>query len=77
MLSVLSTAAEHAELYCKSSRIEDLPILSERAQKILIPFATSYLCESISKLFVEKGARIPLSQLVPRFHKLYNKKQTQ
>lgn len=68
---------------------KEFPSLSKKALKVLIPFATSYLCESgfsavaviktkyRSRLCVEKEMRVAVSHLVPRFDKLCNKKQAQ
>jgi hypothetical protein len=65
------------------------PSLSKRALKVLIPFATSYLCESgfsavaviktkyRSRLSLEKEIRVGISQFQPRFDMLCNKKQAQ
>lgn len=63
------------------------PILSERALKILIPFATTYSCETgfsalaamkskyRSRLDVTKELRVALSELTPRFKKLCAEKK--
>jgi hypothetical protein len=63
------------------------PETSNKALRILIPFATSYLCEAgfsavavlkskyRSKLNVEKEMRVAVSTLIPNFEKLRNEKQ--
>ncbi|XP_008186759.1 zinc finger BED domain-containing protein 5-like [Acyrthosiphon pisum] len=60
---------------------------SIKALRILIPFATSYLCEAgfsvvavlkskyRSKLNVEKEMRVAVTTLIPNFEKLINEKQ--
>jgi hypothetical protein len=65
------------------------PSLSNRELKVLITFATSYLCESgfsavaviktiyRSRLRLEKEMRVVISQFQPRFDMLCNKKQAQ
>ncbi|XP_030298054.1 zinc finger BED domain-containing protein 5-like [Sparus aurata] len=65
----------------------DYPLLGKRALTILLPFATSYLCEigfsavaSIktkyrSKLDIENELRVAVSQLQPRFEKMCCMKQ--
>lgn len=61
---------------------DEYPILCGKAQRILIPFATSYLCEAgfsalavikskyRSKINVEKEMRVAVSSLIPRFEKM-------
>lgn len=63
------------------------PILSEKALKILTPFATTYSCETgfsalaamkskyRSRLNVTKELRVALSELTPRFNKLCAEKK--
>lgn len=63
------------------------PILSEKALKILTPFATTYSCETgfsalaamkskyRSRLDVTKELRVALSELTPRFNKLCAEKK--
>lgn len=66
------------------------PILSAKAIRVLIPFATSYLWEAVflavavtesccykyrSKINVEKEMRIALSSWIPRFEQLCNEQQ--
>ncbi|XP_068129400.1 zinc finger BED domain-containing protein 5-like [Hyperolius riggenbachi] len=65
----------------------EYPLLSAKAKRILIPFATSYLCEAgfsavavikskyRSKLEVEKEMRLAVSNLIPRFEKLCSAQQ--
>ncbi len=66
---------------------KDYPLLGRRALAILLPFATSYLCEigfsavaSIktkyrSKLDIENELRVAVSQLHPRFERICSTKQ--
>lgn len=66
---------------------QEYPDVANKALHILIPFATSYLCEAgfsavaviktkyRSKVNVEKEMRIAISKLVPRFEYLMNSKQ--
>jgi hypothetical protein len=61
---------------------DEYPLLSDKAQRILIPFATSYLCEAgfsavavikskyRTKIKVEKEMRVAVSNLIPRFEKM-------
>jgi hypothetical protein len=61
--------------------------ISEKAIKILLPFTTSYLCETgfsavavikskyRSKINVEKEMRLAISKIQPRFEKLCQSKQ--
>lgn len=60
----------------------EYPTLSSKALRILIPFATSYLCEAgfsalavikskyRSKINVEQEMRVAVSNLIPRFEKM-------
>ncbi|XP_051274157.1 protein FAM200A-like [Dicentrarchus labrax] len=62
---------------------KDYPLLGKRALAILLPFATSYLCEIVasiktkyrSKLDIENELRVAVSQLQPRFEKMCSMKQ--
>lgn len=66
---------------------KDYPLLGKRVLAILLPFATSYLCEigfsavaSIktkyrSKLDIENELRVAISKLQPRFEKICSMKQ--
>jgi hypothetical protein len=61
---------------------DEYPLLSDKAQQILIPFSTSYLCEAgfsavavikskyRAKINVEKEMRVAMSNLIPQFHDL-------
>ncbi|XP_050522096.1 zinc finger BED domain-containing protein 5-like [Daktulosphaira vitifoliae] len=61
---------------------DEYPLLSDKAQRILIPFSTSYLCEAgfsavavikskyRTKINVEKEMRVAVSCLIPRFEKM-------
>ena len=61
--------------------------ISEKATKILLPFTTSYLCETgfsavavikskyRSKINVEREMRLAISKIQPRFEKLCRSKQ--
>jgi hypothetical protein len=63
------------------------PLLSGKAQRILIPFATSYLCEAgfsavavikskyRAKINVEREMSVVMSSLIPRFEKIYGDQQ--
>jgi len=67
---------------------EECPILFEEAMRILIPFATTYLCETgfsalasmkskyRGRLDVSKELRVALSNISPRFTKLCDEKKT-
>ncbi|XP_075454497.1 protein FAM200A-like [Ascaphus truei] len=66
---------------------DEYPLLSGKAQRILIPFATSYLCEAgfsavavikskyRAKINVEQELRVAVSSLIPRFEKMCSEKQ--
>ncbi|XP_022162791.1 protein FAM200A-like [Myzus persicae] len=66
---------------------DEYPAVSNKALRILIPFATSYLFEAgflavavlkskyRSKLNVEKEMRVAVTTLIPNFKKLINEKQ--
>jgi hypothetical protein len=66
---------------------EEYPDLSKKAINILLPFATSYLCETgfsgvaalktkyHSMLNIESDLRVAISRLHPRYEKLCCKKQ--
>ena len=61
--------------------------LTKKALRILVPFATSYLCEAgfsamaviktkyRSRIDVEREMRVPVSMILPRFHDLCKNKQ--
>ncbi|XP_050526945.1 zinc finger BED domain-containing protein 5-like [Daktulosphaira vitifoliae] len=61
---------------------DEYPLLSDKAQRILIPFSTSYLCEAgfsavavikskyRTKINVEKEMKVAVSCLIPRFEKM-------
>jgi hypothetical protein len=63
------------------------PFLSGKAQRILIPFVTSYLCEAgfsavgvikskyRAEINVEKEMRVAVSSLIPRFEKMCGDRQ--
>ena len=65
----------------------EYPLFSGKALRILIPFATSYLCEAgfsavavikskfRSKINVEQEMRVAISNFIPRFEKLCKKQQ--
>ena len=67
---------------------EQFPSLTEKALEILLPFVTSYLCETgfsavavlktkhRSRLIIEKELRTALSSMTPRFEKLCAEKQS-
>ncbi|XP_015366360.1 PREDICTED: zinc finger BED domain-containing protein 5-like [Diuraphis noxia] len=66
---------------------EECPILFEEAMRILVPFATTYLCETgfsalasmkskyRGRLDVSKELRVALSNISPRFTKLCDEKK--
>lgn len=70
-----------------SNVFQEYPTLSTTALKILLPFATSYLCETgfsavavikskyRSQINLEKEMRVAISKLQPRFEKLCSEKQ--
>jgi hypothetical protein len=61
---------------------DEYPLLSDKGQRILIPFSTSYLCEAgfsavavieskyRAKINVEKEMRVAVSNLIRRFEKM-------
>lgn len=69
------------------NRREEYKILSDKAINILLPFVTSYLCETgfsalaamkpkyRARLAIEKELRVAVSSITPRFNKLCAKKQ--
>jgi len=69
------------------NRSEEYNTLSSKAMQVLLPFVTSYLCETgfsalavmkskyRARLFVEKELRVALSSIKPRFDKLCANKQ--
>ncbi|XP_008189601.1 zinc finger BED domain-containing protein 5-like, partial [Acyrthosiphon pisum] len=72
--------------FCNNIK-DEYPEVSNKALRILIPFATSYLCEAgfsavavlkskyRSKLNVEKEMHVAVTTLIPNFEKLINEKQ--
>ncbi|XP_075042389.1 SCAN domain-containing protein 3-like [Mixophyes fleayi] len=66
---------------------DEYPMLSTKAQRILVPFATTYLCEAgfsavavikskyRPKINVEQEMRMAVSKLIPRFEKLCSAQQ--
>ena len=69
------------------SVLDEYPLLSQKATKVLLPFATTYMCETAfsaltnmktkhrSRLVVESDLRVCLSQIAPRIDELCSKKQ--
>ena len=69
------------------SVLDEYPLLSQKATKILLPFATTYMCETAistltnmktkyrSRLVVESDLRVCLSQSAPSIDELCSKKQ--
>jgi len=67
----------------------EYPLLSEKAVNVLLPFATTYLCETAfsavtamktkhrSRLNIEHDIRVCLSRISPRLDKLCGAKQAQ
>ena len=63
--------------------------MTNKALEILLPFVTSYLCETVfstvavlktkyrSRLMIEKELRITISSLILRFEKICGEKQAQ
>lgn len=80
-----SSSRSHFWLSVKS----EYPMLSEKAMKILIPFATTYMCEKIfstvtaiktkyrCRLEIQTALRVAVTSLEPRIHKLIENKQQQ
>ncbi|XP_035220955.1 SCAN domain-containing protein 3-like isoform X1 [Stegodyphus dumicola] len=68
---------------------DDFPTLTNKALKIVLPFVTSYLCETgfstvavlktkyRSRLMIEKELRTAISSMIPRFEKICAEKQAQ
>ena len=66
---------------------DEYPALTKKALRILVPFATSYLCEAgfsamaviktkyRSRIDVEREVRVAVSKILPRFHDLCKNKQ--
>ena len=66
---------------------DEYPALTKKALRILVPFATSYLCEAgfsamavirtkcRSRIDVEREMRVAVSKILPRFHDLCKNKQ--
>ncbi|KAM3868917.1 zinc finger BED domain-containing protein 5-like [Diretmus argenteus] len=66
---------------------KDYPLIGQRAVGVLLPFATSYLCEAgfsavaaikskyRSKLDIENELRVAISKQAPRFEKICKEKQ--
>ncbi|XP_066473215.1 uncharacterized protein [Tiliqua scincoides] len=75
------------EFWCQSE--DEYPVISRRALRILIPFATTYLCEAgfsaiavikskyRAKINIEKEMRVAISKITPRFYELCKEKQAQ
>ena len=71
------------------SAMDMYPQLRKKALGVLIPFATTYLCESgfssllsiktksRNRLNPQADLRVAISKKVPRFDKIINKKQEQ
>ena len=67
--------------------VNEYPLLSQKTTKILLPFATTYICERAfsalsnmktkyrSRHAVESDLRVCLSQIAPRIDKLCSQKQ--
>uniref|UniRef100_A0A1A9VI02 HAT C-terminal dimerisation domain-containing protein n=1 Tax=Glossina austeni TaxID=7395 RepID=A0A1A9VI02_GLOAU len=67
----------------------DFPTLTNKALEILLPFVTSYLCETgfftvavlktkhRSRLMIEKEQRTAISSMIPRFEKICAEKKAQ
>ena len=67
--------------------VDEYPLLSQKATKILLPFATTYICEAAfsaltnmktkyrSRLAVESDLGVCLSQIALRIDKLCSQKQ--
>ena len=67
--------------------VDEYSLLSQKATKILLPFATTYICETAflaltnmktkyrSRLAVESDLRVCLSEMAPRIDKLCSQKQ--
>ena len=67
--------------------VDEYPLLLQKATKILLPFATTYTCETAlspltnmktkyrSRLAVGSDLRVCLSQIAPRIDKLCSQKQ--
>lgn len=81
------TKKDVSEFWCGIGQA--YPLLVERAMSVLLPFATTYLCESgfsalvsiktknRSRLDVKDDMRLALSKTVPDFKKLIEEKQQQ
>jgi hypothetical protein len=66
---------------------DEYPLLCGKAKRILIPFATSYLCEAgfsavavikseyRAKINVEKELRVAVSSSIPQFEKMLGDQQ--
>ena len=66
---------------------DEYPLLSQKAIKMLLPFATTYLCETAfsaltnmktkyrSRLAIESDLRVSLTKIVPKIEKLCSEKQ--
>ncbi len=65
----------------------EFPLIGQKAVEILLPFATSYLCETgfsavaslktryRSRLNIEHDLRVAISKLLPRFQQICSEKQ--
>ena len=75
------------EFWC--SMMEPYPVLAKKALQSILPFVTTYLCESgfstlvtiktksRNRLDAEDDMRVALSKSIPRFHVLVDNKQQQ
>ncbi|XP_069063747.1 zinc finger BED domain-containing protein 5-like [Pleurodeles waltl] len=73
------------EFWCQTQ--DEYPVISKIALRVLIPFATSYLCEAgfsavavikskyRAKIHLEKEMRVAISKITPRFEELSKEKQ--
>ncbi|KAJ1199130.1 hypothetical protein NDU88_002968 [Pleurodeles waltl] len=73
------------EFWCQTQ--DEYPVISKIALRVLIPFATSYLCEAgfsavavikskyRAKIHLEKEMRVAISKITPRFEELCKEKQ--
>ncbi|XP_078503445.1 zinc finger BED domain-containing protein 5-like [Lissotriton helveticus] len=73
------------EFWCQIG--DEYPMISKRALRVLLPFATSYLCDAgfvavavvkskySAKINLEKEMRVLMSKITPRFQELCKEKQ--